>query len=103
MMDSKQVETKGENVEVILLLEYTDMYIWICSNPVSISNGQKDFNYVNFLGSQKRSNNWYYNIWLQGERNYLRIRDARTMGTDPALGLAAKESDQQAKSSYSRE
>lgn len=27
MMGSKQVETKGENVEVILLLEYTDMYV----------------------------------------------------------------------------
>lgn len=26
MMDSKQVETKGENVGVILLLEYTGMY-----------------------------------------------------------------------------
>ena len=27
MMDRKQVETKGENVEVILLLEYTGMYV----------------------------------------------------------------------------
>ena len=29
MMDCKQAETKGENVEVILLLEYTGMYVWI--------------------------------------------------------------------------
>ena len=27
MMDCKQAETKGENVEVILLLEYTGMYV----------------------------------------------------------------------------
>ena len=27
MMDCKQVETKGENVEVILLLKYTGMYV----------------------------------------------------------------------------
>ena len=27
MMGSKQVETKGENVELIQLLEYTDMYV----------------------------------------------------------------------------
>lgn len=32
-----------------------------------------------------------------------RITDARIRRTDPAPGLAAKESDQQAKSSYSRE
>lgn len=31
----------------------------------------------------KRNNNGYHNNWLQGERNYLRIRDVRTMGPDP--------------------
>ena len=65
--------------------------------------GLKGLQLHTFSRLTKRNNNGYHNKWLQGERDSLRIRDATTMRTDPAPGLAAKESDLQAKSSFSRE